>query len=330
MSLSRAVLLLCAAPLMRSAAGQRTTAGELAHYSFRYKDCINGAVPSTVAPSATTALSLGTQHQCMDGHLGLSVTYPCATDSQIWGGFDGAGACPANGRSQSNYCAYAPAVSGSGGGLLDRLDGSGFTLEAWIKPAAMAVTARDGRRVIAALSARCPTYKGGAPLYLIDEEYCADSEGPVSMKLMQRNDRCLSVELRLGNGVCLELPPKDQACGASQALTDPATLATVAQHVVVTINNTITDSTTSVPSRFAIYIDGVAVVDSERLSDAVSAKVRACPSPATRQVALALGARGKRGGAAPAWLARLPPAPQPAWGAHTSTWTHAALLAGPP
>lgn len=237
---------------------QRATAGERVHYSFGHLECPGGGFTQWAAPKAASALTLwsestayeqrlqrpeGLGARCLDGRNGVVLNASCCCDARAAG-------CP------SGVEHYAPLSSPEGQeanfgyGMRD-----GLTLEMWLRPAV-----KPTRQVILALGLQnpsaplaCGTAGSGPYAGLFTEE--------ASFVLSQNEIGCVELDIALSTGVCARLPGYANYC---QVQGFPRLDDSAMHHLVVTLSYNLHDApVASAPTRFALYIDGIRVIDAD-------------------------------------------------------------------
>jgi len=246
--------------LLASAAFGRVPLGERIHYAFGHRECAAGAFTQSAAypesgslflwddaPSAHVQRLLrpdGLGSSCLGGRNGVQLNASCCCAP-------GSSGCPA---SMEQYAPlYTSEVQDAelGYGMSD-----GLTIELWLRP-----TERPTRRVMVSLGVAAPTAPLACP---------TSTSGPAAQTfseeggfvLFQNEAGCLQLDVALSSDTaCMRLPEFPNYC---QVLGFPQLDDSALHHVVVTLAHNLREAPGSGdPTRFAIYLDGVRVIDSD-------------------------------------------------------------------
>ena len=245
--------------LALSAVSERVTVGERVHYTFDYRECERGAFTQwAAAESSSSALAIwaepgrreqrllrptGQGADCIEGRNGVlfNASDCCCSAREA--------TCPA-GRAR-----FAPLHTSTseeaelGHGMRD-----GLTLEIWLRPAESSVQ----RRVIAAVGVQAPS---SALACDTSREHAGSFTSEGSMVLFQNEQNCIEIDLALPGGGCMRLPAFPTYCTVAGF---PPIDAQHLHHVVLTLSHNLGNPpfAGSAP-RFALYIDGIRVVDAD-------------------------------------------------------------------
>lgn len=241
-------------------AANRVTLGERVHYTFAHRECARGAFTQSVVSGSQSILSFldsapsaydqqlvrpdGLGASCRGGRNGVVLNASCCCAA-------GTASCPPSIQPWAPVYTQPAQEANLGYAMAD-----GLTIELWLRPAV-----RPTRRVIASFGARNPsrppvcTQSGPSPSAQVFSQ-------DASLVLLQDMQGCLEVQVALpAEGSCLRLPAVPGYCSIPgfPRLDDSAM-----HHVAVTFARNLRETPrVSEPPRFAIYIDGVRVIDAD-------------------------------------------------------------------
>ena len=245
------------------ARGARTP-GDVAHYRFYQYECNGGSVAEARRASASSRVLNVNQSAgatCLELQQGVSLENKCVRD-----------------YTTTPNCTFSPLISSSVGSRPDFAAdiGSSFTIEAWLAADPRPLPEANAHRVIVSLADKAPTADEPDTLDRCKVvQSSSDSSTPISFELLQMGEGCVAIKFKYRkNGdasasPCVMLPADDTGllaggCGVADRLNMSTLGAGSQQHLVVSINgeNPTVSGQPALP-RFATYIDGVRVVDSE-------------------------------------------------------------------
>jgi len=220
---------------------QRVENDQQVFYGLAYRQCEQGLFDERESPSDGRRLLRQSTRgaACQDEHVGVSLNASCCCYADM-GRSDLQASCPVE---------YDPIRSAIGGGDFGFNMTAGLTIEVWVKPAVLEPYVPGGTTssMILALSA---------------EAAAADCAGGGSFALRQTSRGCVILEANTAAG-CLTLPQNENYCFSQTKKLDLESPRR--QHVVVTLSSRLEPGAhvAGTPPRFAIYIDGEAVVDTD-------------------------------------------------------------------
>ena len=245
------------------ALGARTP-GDVAHYRFYQHECNAGSVAEARRASASSRVLNVNQSAgatCLELQQGVSLENKCVRD-----------------YTTTPNCTFSPLVSSTVGSRPDFAAeiGSGFTIEAWLAADPRPLPEANAHRVIVSLADKAPTADEPDTLDRCKVvQSSSDSSTPISFELLQMGEGCVAIKFKYrksgdaSTSPCVMLPADDTGllaggCGVADRLNMSTLGAGSQQHLVVSINgeNPTVSGQPALP-RFATYIDGVRVVDSE-------------------------------------------------------------------
>lgn len=248
--------------------------GEVAHYSFRHRECTktfkftDSVHAGTDDMSLARRLSKGTGLSCMDGHLGVRLNY--TVDPTVIPACLSPSPPPSAAAIPDDDYLPAQSTHSSGTGFFNSGLEDGFTIELWMRPEPQL----DTTRLILSLATACPDLSVGPD---DDDKLCEDgkatssSSGGTSMsfRLLQTENGCISVQFKRDLRDCVLAPEwSDTFCDTTAGrVVDPSQDY---QQVVVAVSNAIGTGSASSPGRLRIYIDGVMTLDSEPASPSLN------------------------------------------------------------
>lgn len=231
-------------------AAKRVTTGEIVHYSFEFAECSAGPAAlfsDVLAPTNLQhSLRRGLGSSCEPKHLGVTLNSTCMADNAV------------------SQCRFAP-ISGVAGASLFGGVTAGFTLELWLTPARnQRAFLKSDTMTLLAIGSASMTGDGdcGTP--------GSNNEPMVTMRLLQTKQGCLMLELLVQKEVAQAGGITTPLCSTlfSEApkvcvkphidVTSPALT-----HVAIAIAANLTAPMNGM-SRAAFYVNGVAVLDSEK------------------------------------------------------------------
>ena len=239
------------------------TPGAIVDYAFYRHECLAGSaaeLANPTSPSRALNLNMSSGVDCLDGRQGVELESHCAYDYTT----------PPN-------CTYSPVAASIVDGVAPAFAAgivSGFTIDMWLAarewPSKDTAWLSTDQQVLLSLVHPTPELTGS---HTSQSDRCrvvqSDGTVPVSFELLQNRQGCVSIRFLFASGKCLTIPADDVPDGANALAPCPASARLnmsdgTPQHLVVSINGaSLSSASPATLPRFATYIDGARIVDSE-------------------------------------------------------------------